>query len=186
MNNIYIYTILILFSCNHSLKNRNEPKTDFPKEVSEKRLEELYTNAKWVLYCICCDKKCILSEEIQPIRDTTVEYGMLNLKLQKINYLNDTTEFIMDFYYNDTIKCDVNTIYHFTSIPSGLAFKGNSTKIIYSTNYTTVPRMSYLDSDSSFRAVKPLQPEVISYIKNNKDKLNPWFREEAKRRKVID
>jgi hypothetical protein len=35
------------------------------------------------------------------------------------------------------------------------------------------------------RYENPLQPEVIAYIKTNKDKLNSWFREEAKRRGII-
>ena len=30
-----------------------------------------------------------------------------------------------------------------------------------------------------------LQPEVIAFIKKNMDKLNPWFREEVERKKII-
>jgi hypothetical protein len=66
---------------------------------------------------------------------------------------------------------------------TGVGFDTTTKKKIYmvSSNVTITHK-----GNPQSRYENPLQPEVIAYIKNNKDKLNPWFREEAKRRKIID
>ena len=135
-----------------------------------------------MLYCIECDKKCILSDNV-PIKDSTY-FGFLDLKLIDIKSYQDTTEINMAFYYNDTIICDINTVYHLGFINTGAVFKGNSDSILFFKNNTNADfYINYKMTDT--REVYPLQPDVINFIKSNKDKLNPWFREEAKSRGII-
>lgn len=176
------YILPIIFISIISCNNKKVPKTLNHPQISKNKFEDLKDETKWRLFCINCDKVCILSERVQ-IKDT-VDYGSLNVKFEKLNILNDTIEISMDFYYNDTIKCDINTVWHFDILASGLAFNLNSDSVLYFLTKTTAGRMS--DVDSNNRDRDPLQPDVINYIKNNRQKLNPWFREEAKRRKVIE
>jgi alanine-alpha-ketoisovalerate/valine-pyruvate aminotransferase len=174
-----LYSLLLIFSCN--TQNKLNHKI-IPKDIIDGKLEDQYLKTKWIIYCKNCDKKCIPSSFTE-IKDT-FDFAELDLKFSKVEYFNDTSEISFDFFYNDTLKCDINTVYHFDVTPSGIAFKKGSDSAIYFLTNTTIRRITY--TDSSFRLVKPLQPEVINYIKTNKNKLNPWFREEAIRRKVIN
>jgi hypothetical protein len=180
---LYAFYILI-FSCNHA-KTKQEPiLNSYPKLILDKKLESFYNQTKWMLYCKECDKQCILSDKVS-LKDTTY-FGFLDLKLYSTKFINDTTEINMAFYYNDSIKCDVNSVFHLGALSTGVVFKGKSSdSVIYFNNNSNV--IFFINPKFvSSREVNPLQPDVIYFIKNNEDKLNPWFREEAKRRKVIE
>jgi len=70
----------------------------------------------------------------------------------------------------------------------GVVFKGASTTpILFSLRahiHYTMPWCNDLKKCPR-RELVPLQPEVIRYIKQNKEKLDPWFRKEAIKRGVI-
>lgn len=180
-----------LTACNQGEKRQEKPSkgeslTDttakYPSQIVEKHLESLYDQGKWLIYCIHCDEYCKFYKKLN-ILDTP-QFGTLDLRFNKIENFNDTTELSFYFYYKDSIMCDVNTVYNYGELTSGVAFKGNKDSAIYYLSETTMHRFS--EKGLTSRYENPLQMEVIAFIKNNKDKLNPWFREEAKRRKIIE
>jgi hypothetical protein len=184
MKKYIIYFIAFIFlSCNNLDIKKNTVINEYPISISDKKLEPHYNKTKWMLYCLNCDKQCILSE-IVPIKDTTY-FGFLDLKFSDIEYLHDTIGIRMGFYYNDTIKCDINTVYHLSHFKTRAFFKKSPDSLIYFRDDSN--GFVFINYENSRdREVNPLQPDVINFIKNNKEKLNPWFRGEARRRKVID
>ena len=155
---------------------------EFPLEIRQRNLESSFDSAKWALYSIHCDKFCRFYEKMK-IADTP-QFGTLELRFDKMLNFHDTTELKFHFYYHDSIKCDVNTISNYASLTSGAAFKGNSDSIIY---YTTEDVMNrFYETGSASRYYVHLQPTVISYIKENRDKLNIWFKRAAIKHKILD
>ncbi len=177
-----LYILLFIFTCCHS----NKTKTNingYPAEISYNKLEAHYNKTKWLLYCLSCDKKYVLSELVK-IKDSSF-YGFTNLKFTNLEFHHDTIEIKMDYYYNDSIKCNVNTVFRWTPVKTSAFYKGSADSLIYfrdDTNFILFINKEQINS----REINPLQPEVISFIRKNKDKLNPWFREEARIRKVIE
>jgi hypothetical protein len=189
----YLIFFLLLFTCACNQVEKKENKLvnaeghdtvviDYPQEIKNKHLESFYDQAKWVMYCIHCDERCRFYKRIN-ITDTPF-LGALDLRFDKVKFFTDTTELNFYFYYRDSLKCDVNTFYNYGTLTYGAAFKGNKDSIIYFLSETTITRFSKKGKTSRYD--NPLQPEVIAFIKNNKDKLNPWFRKEAIRRKIIE
>ena len=58
-------------------------------------------------------------------------------------------------------------------------------KFSWRTHARYIMRKCFNPNNCKFREEKPLQPEVIKYIRQNKNKLDPWFRKEAIKRGVI-
>ena len=48
---------------------------------------------------------------------------------------------------------------------------------------TTVPE--FMDTDPRHRYKNPNQSEVVAFIQNHADELDPWFREESYRRGIL-
>lgn len=172
-----IFLILLLF--NFICCNIN--KEEYPKEVKEIKVEKLYDKTKWALYCIHCDELCIFDKS-KGIHDS-ITFGSLPLKLKEVYRHNDTTDFYFYFYYNDSLKCDY-TLINNEKIDLGAAyFKGNDSIIYY--NELSWANIYIPGRDPRSRYIKQLQPEVIGYIKRNRETLNPWFRGEAIKRGII-
>ena len=189
MRYLFVYSLIYLVACNQPIHKDDKidtsiikPDEQYPKEISGKHLNSFYDKSKWLIYCIHCDEYCKFYKKLN-IQDTP-QFGTLDLKLNKVEYFNDTTELSFYFYYKDSIKCDVNTVYNYGELTSGVAFKGNKDSAIYFLSESTAHR--FFESGLKSRYANPLQPEVIAYIKNNKNNLNPWFRKEAERRKIIE
>jgi len=188
---ILFYTTVLLvlnFSCynkqDKSIKKLNI-KTDsinmYPAEILSNNLENKYDEAKWRLYCMNCDITCRFYPFLN-IADTP-SLGTLPSRFESVYIFNDTVEIKFRFYYKDSLKCDASICANSSSIKTGVGFSKLSNDPIYYIDDTNVPR--FMKFDSLAREINPLQPEVIAFIKNNKNKLNPWFREEAVRREII-
>lgn len=185
----YLISISVVFiaSCierNNSILSQN----GYPSIIKSLELQKPFNEIKWRLYCIHCDEKV---EFVDPEIKDKITFGMLDLRFDTIDTLGegknrDTIEVLFNFYYNDTI-CEYDYIKNLIYYGARVIDK---TKQIYcystKRDFTCV-RDSCIDHpDCGSRLINPLQPEVISYIKNNQEKLAPWFKEEAKRRKVIN
>jgi hypothetical protein len=192
MTNYLTISIFLLFTaCNYAEQKKNSIKDEqspsevkgiYPQEIQRKHLESFYNESKWVIYCIHCDERCRFYKKLNIVDSPFL--GSLDLRFNRVEFFNDTTELRFSFYYKDTVKCDVNTVYNYGTLTYGTSFKGNRDSVIYFLSETTVQRFSEKGKTSRYET--PLQPEVVAFIKNNKDSLNPWFREEAKRRKIIE
>lgn len=90
------------------------------------------------------------------------------------------------FFYYKNEKVNARMVENYP--PWGALYKRPSDDIILFSSRSSA-RYYYLNckdiEECNYREVKPLQPEVIKYIKENKNKLDPWFRKEAIKRGVI-
>ena len=179
---------MCLIACNSDTKDTedivvtdtimNEEK--YPSEIVKLGLEKWYDETKWVMYCIYCDEICKF-EKKTGINDS-ITFASLDLKFDKIEQFNDSTEISFYFYFNDTLKIDLTTTRNL-GLVSGTGFIKGRDSIFFYISPGTMHR--FWTNDPTSRYKNPLQPDVIEYIKANENKLNPWFREEAKRRGVI-
>lgn len=187
MKNYLLLVSILTLSCNSAEKHINDDTplyykniNCYPKEILKNNLPVFFDEARWAMYCIHCADTCKFFKKVN-IKENQL-FGTLDLRFEKISYLNDTTELSFCFY-KDTLRCDVNSISSLGGLTSGAAFKGTKDSIIYYLSNSTIYRI--MGWGAKNRYANPLQPEVIEFIKNNSDKLNPWFKQEAIRRKII-
>lgn len=152
----------------------------YPLDIVRLGLEQWYDKTKWALYCIYCDDS-VRFQKHTGIHDS-ITFASLDLKFENVKQFNDTTEINVFFYLRDTIKCDLETTKN-SEVASGAGFKKGSDSIIYYTSTTTLSR--FWKTGPGSRYENPLQPEVVAYIKSNKQKLSAWFYDEAKKRGII-
>jgi hypothetical protein len=156
----------------------------YPREIYQAGFQKLYDKSKWFLYCIYCDKKLSFLDS-NKFEDTAIVFGTLPLKYDTFIVQHDTVEIYFDFYLNGN-RVDELLVSNF--LYSGTVFVNNRDSIVLYTSRmmryfyakckdTTVPCHA--------REVNPLQPDVKKYIQKNKEKIDPWFRAEAVRRRVI-
>jgi hypothetical protein len=152
----------------------------YPLIIAALGLQKKYDIAKWTLYCIYCDD----TVKLRKIRtDTAITYGNMELSFSRLEKHHDSLELNFYFYLGNT-RCDFETVETVGDkfFTNGVLFIKDSLAA-----YTTPTSMRYFwQGGLRNRFFRPLQPEVIVFIKNNKDKLNPWFREEAQRRNIIE
>ena len=189
MKYVYLGIISLITSCHTS--DQKEEKSNgpskkikeetYPKKVKDLKVESRYDKSKWALYCIYCDDT-VKFEPDTKIKDF-ITFASLDLKLEDVKQFKDTTELLFYFYYKDTLKCDYK-VFKNLLVATGTGFIKDSDSIRY---YTAegygMTKFSQRGDRNPF--ANPLQPEVIKYINNNIEKLSPWFRDEAKRRGIL-
>ncbi len=206
---LFLLLPLTLTNCNGQIQKDNTGQivnvskvlesNSYPEEIKKMGLEELYNISKWYMYCIHCDTRIIdlkeallwqagdSAEHIDPnnpqLDNTTL--GMLPLSFDNLVIKGDTVEMHFYFYYKGK-KVNEKLVHN---LPYwGTVFWGRSDTIrCYSSRSDVAYFMKECKdlSNCNVREVNPLQPEVIDYIKRNKDKIDPWFRKEAIKRGVI-
>lgn len=158
---------------------------NYPIEIIGLRLQDKYDEAKWRLYCIHSDDTLKYWDTNKP---KGITFGELPMKFDNLEMLNDSV--IINFVFrDDSSELDRYVVGNF--IVWGVVFNGNNNQVVC---YTTAGGLKYYmhkctkvpDEKCNLREVKPLQPEVINYIQNNKAKIDPWFRREAIKRGVIN
>jgi hypothetical protein len=160
-------------------KDTIEHEGTYPKQINTKDLQMKYDKVRWAMYCIYCDDTCRFLKETG-IKDS-VTFASLDFRLEKLQQFNDTTE-VYFYFYKDSIKCDFRVIKNI-ELAIGAGYKKGDDNISYYISPTT---MRYFWEKGTYsRYENPLQPEVITYINNNKSKLNRWFFNEAKRKGII-
>jgi len=158
---------------------------EYPAEIVEYGLTKKYDKAKWYLYCLMCDREVKFFKG-KSLVDQYTTFGCLPLELDQVNLRGDTVEINMLFKFNGK-KLDWRDVAGFPQY-WGAVYCGKSDDIVLFSikshirySISTCPNVKNCPS----REVKPLQPEVIKYIKQNRAKLDPWFRQEAIKRGVI-
>lgn len=139
----------------------------------------LYDSAKWLMYCIHCDEMTKCRAQYSSLRPAFL--SSLGIKFWCAVEKGDTVEIFSEFYYRDSLACDINSLSNYSDILDGIAFDKRSGKRLYyirgNASFTVV--------DASSRYVNALQPDVISFIRRHKYELNGWFKGEAERRGLI-
>ncbi len=190
--NISIALILLLFSyCKSEPRDKNDKRvesnthTEYPNEVKRLALQKQFDDTKWYLYCMYCDQTLRFLPELK--KEEQVYYGTLPLKFQRVLVFGDSVEINFFFQYKNE---DVDQHLVRPAPDWGLVYLNGTDSVVMYSSFSDMPYY-WLDSKidrnkySNDRHVKLLQPEVIKYIKENKDKLDPWFRKEAIKRGVI-
>lgn len=180
---------LLLLSCSTFNKKNGDIKKgihqDYPEIINSNSLKLQYNTAKWLIYVNHCDRRCYFNNFLNILDSPYL--GTLELKFEKLSKIGDTIEFKFYFYYKDTLRCDVNSLVNYGEIDSGVAFKGDeSDEVIYHTTDGTVAWIAVDKNSLMSRYANPLQPDVLKFIRENKEKLHPWFLEEAVNRQIID
>ncbi len=191
---ILFLAIILLFSRKgkeKTMKNQNKIASDTTKifriedsgpvkisSVDSIKYRALIDSAKWLAYCIYSDRKTSWRPEYANL--PVHFFASLECKYTKTVEIGDTAEIYFSFYYND-LRCDYHSLKNYDVHLYGIAFNKKSSKKIYFIN----GEVSYEERDPRSRYVHELQPDVVSFIRRNKNLLNLWFRGEAIRRKVI-
>ena len=170
----YIPFILVFFliSCKPITQRNN-----YPKEINSKELQIFYDVAKWEFYIAHLYEKCEFYDYMQ-VKDSPY-LASLELRFDKLRQYHDSIEMSFHFYY-DTIRLDAGSLHNFGILKSGIGFRDTSTQILYYLTENTVSRIG-LDNKSNL-----MTNEKLFFIKNNIKILNPWFRDEAKKRKIVE
>ncbi len=178
MRHYYLIAILILFSCN-SNQQKIRPKVVeisndkcyvYPSIIDSLHMQDLYDSACWYVYTWHCDERYLSK------RDTTesISFGELPLKFNNFAFRGDTLEMNFDFIdqheHRPILPSMTRNNIQFLS---GVGFDMKTRKKIYMLSpngFTTIVK------GASSRYENPLQPEVLSYIKNNWNKLDSCFK----------
>jgi hypothetical protein len=153
----------------------------YPPEIRKYKLEAFYDTAKWYMYCIHCDKYLDFIDTTKP----KMYYGFLPLEFDTLILTKKYIEIHFYFLYNaEKVKWPLID----RSPYSGVVFSRKTGRIVKYSSHGDMryymPKISDI-SKCVAREVKPLQPAVCDFIINNKDKLDPWFLEAAKKHHVL-
>lgn len=175
-----IISALLLAAC-----NRNQAvSSSYPRLVDSLSVRTIFDDTKWRMYCIYCDQRCDFEATYRDNKFHGIDsftFGQLKLKLDTIVLKHDDSIQIFVSFFYDTLQCN------FTSdkreVISGIGYKRDNSNPIY---YIFPGAYKFYNSlDTQNRLTKGLQPAVIKYIKENKNRIDPWFRKEAEKRGVL-
>ena len=187
------YRAIILFvlalACNQQQNNekisghemKDSADSKYPRIVDSLGVHPLFDKAKWALYCIYSDDTCLLKESYSVKPEKT--FGSLELRFSELRQQKDTIEIDFYCYVNDTLRCVVTTMANDNRLATGVGYRKGSDSILFYISGTTM--RYFWETGANGRYANPLQPEVLSYIRQNRDRLHPWFREEAKRKGIL-
>ncbi len=157
---------------------------EYPREIIQTGKQNLYDKAKYFLYCTQGPLKLKFAEPSK--KKLNVTCGTLPLKFDHLEVRGDTVEIDFFFYYRNK-RVDGRLV---DDLPLwGVVYVGNSDKIILLSSRSEVRYFGYTCIDEK-KGCKGFEdylntPSNIKYIKQNKNKLDPWFRQEAIKRGVI-
>ena len=180
----FLIIAVILFSCNSNQQTKQlggkmekDKCFTYPLEIESLHVQDLYDSARWYIYTRYCD---VL---YKPKSDSLLSkpFGELELKFDNLSTKDDTLALIFNFMYKGQPVLP-STMREYKQLATGVGFNVKTKKKIYiiSSNttiaYTGNPKSGYEN---------PLQPEVIKYINENRDKLNNCFSELAKEKGIM-
>ena len=186
MRNYFLILALAAFGCN---SNQRQPKQKeqvsvkdncfvYPRSVDSLQIKDLYDSARWYVYTTHCDG-AYLSK-----LDTTksVTFGELPLKFNNLRFKGDTIEINFDFIdESEPYPILPGMTRDNRTFLSGVGFNMITRKKVY---MASPNGYSVVQKGGANRYENPLQPEVLSYIKNNWSKIDNCFRQLAERKGI--
>jgi hypothetical protein len=183
INRLYFFiAFFIFYGCTVKKSVLDKILTNYYQRTEDSLTQKLTTlnltsfsdSVKWNLYCIYGNDSSSWGLDNKNLPN--VPLAFLNLKLLSFSGPADTINLFYRFIYQDSFEVES---YGKDRKPIASEVMVNLQKreiIGYGVDF-----LYTMDSeDGKFR--KPFRPEIISFIKNNKDKLDPWFKEEAQKR----
>lgn len=149
----------------------------YPSAIDSLNAQELYDSARWYIYTRYCD------ELYKPKRDSlsSKTFGELYLKFDNLVNKHDTLDLIFNFIDNGEPILS-SMMRDDRQLATGVGFDVKSKRRIYLISSNV--NITYKGNPKS-RYENPLQPEVLAYIKNNWDKLDPCFKALAEQKGII-
>ncbi len=134
-------------------------------------LLSLSDSIKWNLYCIYGNDSASWGWRNKNLPHIPI--GFLKLQLLSLTQNgNDTAIFFYRFIYKDSLEVESYDEDR-KPIASEVMVKLKTKEILgYGVDFFYT-----LDSDERYK--HPLRPDIINFIKNNSDKLDPWFKQRA-------
>jgi hypothetical protein len=157
---------------NHS-EGRNEKQLyyEYPRIVDSLNVRGLYDSSMWFLYCFHSDLEC--ESYLNGPLDTNLTFGQADLRLWSIEEKGDSVSFIYNFHYKDEYLTSKR---HESGELSGLMYNKKNRKIIGRISNGWVWWDNPLDTTiKNPRLKRPLQKEVIQYIRTYRRNLHPKF-----------
>jgi len=135
------------------------------------------------MYCLYCDSPVRFKAETG-IREK-LTYGSLALKLDSLLIRGDTISFLFKFLHEGK-ECDTNMVYAESFPCWGIRFTDKDTNSIqlFLEGEPSVVRY-FKPEDPSGPYLKSSFPNVVKYIHDNRNSLDPWFKEEAIKRGIL-
>lgn len=195
INVIIVSIILLTQACRNNEPIKSVNVNQYPQIIDSQHLENWYDSTKWYLYTYyCLDTPDVYAGNGQTQNIVNKPYSSLDLRFDSLTVKNDSFFFYFNFY-NDIDKKIINysNYREWSGTVNGLMFspknpdtilclvRSNSSMPLESISY---PKQVY--DTTSYKKVKPLQPDVIRFINKNKNTLNSWFLEQAKKRGVLN
>ncbi len=186
---ICISLILVLLnSCNEQPHPQNIAVRNYFDSIEQQnirfldslRLSQFNDSAKWILYTIHYNDSSKYGKTRNRIVLDKIPLVFLRISLTYIEKKGDTLSLLYKFVYNDSTVVEQTTAQR--PITDGVEFDTKNQKIIGYIKGEAI----ILEKESGGIYKYPLQAEVINFMKNNRDRLNPWFSQEARRRKIIN
>ena len=131
---------------------------------------------------MACDKSIKSIYIISDEQNCDFTYGELDLEYKKAEISKEYISYFFAFNVEDVCEVDRYKTRHFVNEAITVKLSNDSVCAIAEEGNQLA---TWSGDNPQERLFNPLQPEVIEYIKKNKGKINPWFREEAIRRGVI-
>ncbi len=175
---------VVIFGCNSNQENKkqNEEMSNdkcfiYPSTIDSLQIKDLYDSARWYVYAWYCD------EGYFPKSDTSksVAFGELPLKFDNLTLKNDTVELSFNFLDNQQSILPSMTRDN-KELSTGVAFNIKTKRKIY---MLSPSGFSTTVNGGNNRYENPLQPEVLTYIKNNWSKLDACFKELAQQKGIM-
>lgn len=178
---LFAFTI---YGCDSNDQNKKQ-STDmtidecfaYPSSIDSLHIKDLYDSARWFVYTWHCD------ENYLPKSDTakSISFGELPLKFDNITLKSDTVE--LNFIFLDNQQSILPSMTRNNKeLSTGVAFNIKTKGKIYMLSpngYSTVV------NGGNNRFENTLQPEVLTYIKNNWSKLDNCFKELASQKRIM-
>lgn len=195
MKYLSILIIIIIFSSCNSIEIGNftpiKKEANLLKIVDSIGLRSLYDSAKWQIYLLNYNDTPRINGA--PALTNVPGFATLALYLDSLGFNNDTFAFYYNFYLNDSIAINQYNFPNIDNIDCGLMYteKMNPFSLCIVRKYgdfllsCTEAISKEVYDTTTLRTLKPLQPEVITYINDNKQILNKWFYNEALKKGVI-
>lgn len=175
----------ILFSC--------QKKNEYPKVILENKLISEFDDAKWFLYCLYSDSKCInlrTSNSVNNIANSNQKFlSFEELVFNGLTHKGDTFYLNFKFKIGDSCYCSkvdrADYILAEGMIDRVVVVKGIKKPISYGLIDYENAFIQFYPKSKKDRFYDVLQPDVIAFLNNSKPLLNEWLREEGIKRGVI-
>jgi len=176
--------ILFVVACNsnrqktsqNTIESKADKCFDYPHMIDSLQIKDLYDSARWYVYTWHCDQNYLPKSD----SSKSIKFGELPLKFYNLAFAHDTL--MLNFSFMDKQQEILPSMSRDNKeLVSGVAFDTKTRKKVY----MLFPNGTITIKGGPNRYENPLQPEVLTYIKNNWNNLNVCFKELADRKGIM-